>query len=188
MAAPGGPTERGRGDGSVTMSETTKFEQSLQEFGERFNGNERIRKLIKGWNRSVMLEATDSRAHFSLIINDLALTEVRTGLVHGDPPIHLQAEEDVLRRIFTGEYNPAAALMDGVASAADIDTAMKLGTNYPRGPLAWGDLIGLDVVLGVMRGLQEEFGDDRYRPCPLLARYVLAGRLGKKVGRGFFEY
>lgn len=95
------------------MSETTKFEQSLQEFGERFNGNERIRKLIKGWNRSVMLEATDSRAHFSLIINDLALTEVRTGLVHGDPPIHLQAEEDVLRRIFTGEYNPAAALMDG---------------------------------------------------------------------------
>lgn len=95
------------------MSETTKFEQSLQEFGERFNGNERIRRLIKGWNRSVMLEATDSRAHFSLIINDLALTEVRTGLVHGDPPIHLQAEEDVLRRIFTGEYNPAAALMDG---------------------------------------------------------------------------
>ena len=95
------------------MSETTKFEQSLQEFGERFNSNERIRKLIKGWNRSVMLEATDSRAHFSLIINDLALTEVRMGLVHGDPPIHLQAEEDVLRRIFTGEYNPAAALMDG---------------------------------------------------------------------------
>jgi 3-hydroxybutyryl-CoA dehydrogenase len=82
----------------------------------------------------------------------------------------------------------AAALMDGVASASDIDTAMKLGTNYPRGPLAWGDLIGLDVVLGVMRGLQQEFGEDRYRPCPLLARYVLAGRLGKKVGRGFFEY
>ena len=65
---------------------------------------------------------------------------------------------------------------------------MKLGTNYPRGPLEWGDLIGLDVVLGVMRGLQAEFGEDRYRPCPLLTRYVLAGRLGKKVGRGFFEY
>jgi 3-hydroxybutyryl-CoA dehydrogenase len=65
---------------------------------------------------------------------------------------------------------------------------MQLGTNYPLGPLAWGDLMGLDVVLGVMRGLQEEFGEDRYRPCPLLARYVLAGRLGRKAGRGFFEY
>ena len=82
----------------------------------------------------------------------------------------------------------AAALSEGVASAADIDTAMRLGTNYPRGPLAWGDLIGLDVVLGVMRGLQEEFGEDRYRPTPLLARYVQAGRLGQKSARGFFEY
>lgn len=82
----------------------------------------------------------------------------------------------------------AAALAEGVATAADIDTAMRLGTNYPRGPLAWGDLIGLDVVLGVMRGLQEEFGEDRYRPSPLLARYVQAGRLGKKSGLGFFNY
>lgn len=82
----------------------------------------------------------------------------------------------------------AAALGEGVAAAADIDTAMRLGTNYPRGPLAWGDLIGLDVVLGVMRGLQAEFGEDRYRPSPLLTRYVQAGRLGQKVGRGFFEY
>jgi 3-hydroxybutyryl-CoA dehydrogenase len=82
----------------------------------------------------------------------------------------------------------AAALSEGVASAADIDTAMRLGTNYPRGPLAWGDLIGLDVVLGVMRGLQEEFGEDRYRPTPLLVRYVQAGRLGQKTSHGFFDY
>ena len=82
----------------------------------------------------------------------------------------------------------AAALAEGVASAEDIDTAMRLGTNYPRGPLAWGDLIGLDVVLGVMRGLQEEFGEDRYRPSPLLARQVQAGHLGQKTGRGFFNY
>lgn len=82
----------------------------------------------------------------------------------------------------------AAALSEGVASAEDIDTAMRLGTNYPRGPLAWGDLIGLDTVLGVMRGLQEEFGEDRYRPTPLLARYVQAGWLGQKSGRGFFDY
>ena len=95
----------------------------------------------------------------------------------------------VRARIVCALVNEAAtALMDGVASSADIDTAMKLGTNYPRGPLEWGDLIGLDTVLGVMRGLQEEFGEDRYRPCPLLARYVMAGRLGRKIGKGFFEY
>jgi 3-hydroxybutyryl-CoA dehydrogenase len=82
----------------------------------------------------------------------------------------------------------ATALAEGVASAADIDTAMRLGTNYPYGPLAWGDRMGLDVVLGVMRGLQAEFGEDRYRPCPLLAHYVQANRLGRKTGRGFFEY
>ncbi len=82
----------------------------------------------------------------------------------------------------------ASALMEGVASAEDIDTAMRLGTNYPRGPLAWGDLIGLDVVLGVMLGLYEEYRDDRYRPTPLLVRYVQAGWLGKKAGRGFYKY
>src|SRR3990172_8928291 len=95
----------------------------------------------------------------------------------------------VRARIVCALVNEAAsALMEGVASPADIDTAMKLGTNYPRGPLEWGDLIGLDLVLGVMRGLQEEFGEDRYRPCPLLARYALAGGLGEKGGKGFFEY
>ncbi|MBI4772383.1 MAG: 3-hydroxybutyryl-CoA dehydrogenase, partial [Chloroflexi bacterium] len=82
----------------------------------------------------------------------------------------------------------AGALMEGVASAGDIDTAMQLGTNYPRGLLAWGDLIGLDAVLGVMRGLYEEYAEDRYRPSPLLVRYVQAGWLGKKTGKGFFEY
>lgn len=95
----------------------------------------------------------------------------------------------VRARIICALVNEAAtALADGVATPADIDTAMRLGTNYPHGPLAWGDLIGLDVVLGVMRGLHEEFGEDRYRPCPLLARYVQAGRLGQKVGQGFFDY
>ncbi|MDX1664887.1 MAG: 3-hydroxyacyl-CoA dehydrogenase family protein [Candidatus Promineifilaceae bacterium] len=82
----------------------------------------------------------------------------------------------------------AGALMEGVASAADIDRAMKLGTNYPHGPLEWGDMIGLDTVLGIMDGLFAEWGDDRYRPSPLLRRMVLAGRLGLKSGRGFYEY
>ena len=78
--------------------------------------------------------------------------------------------------------------MEGVATASDIDKAMKLGTNYPYGPLEWADIIGLDTVLGVMSGLFEEWGEDRYRPSPLLRRMVLAGRLGRKSGMGFFEY
>lgn len=82
----------------------------------------------------------------------------------------------------------ASALMEGVASAEDIDLAMRLGTNYPLGPLAWGDLIGLDAVLGTMTGLFEEWGEDRYRPSPLLRRKVQAGQLGRKSGQGFFQY
>lgn len=82
----------------------------------------------------------------------------------------------------------AGTLHEGVASAADIDEAMKLGTNYPHGPLAWADHIGLDAVLGVMKGLFEEWGEDRYRPSPLLKRMVWAGKLGKKTGEGFYQY
>ena len=82
----------------------------------------------------------------------------------------------------------ASALLEGVASAEDIDLAMKLGTNYPHGPLEWADHIGLDAVLGVMTALFEEWGEDRYRPSPLLKRMVLAGKLGKKTGEGFYEY
>jgi 3-hydroxybutyryl-CoA dehydrogenase len=85
--------------------------------------------------------------------------------------------------------NEAVGLvMEGVASAADVDKAMQLGANYPLGPLAWADLIGLDAVLGIMTGLFEEWGDDRYRPCPLLRRMVQAGRLGRKTGQGFYTY
>lgn len=82
----------------------------------------------------------------------------------------------------------ASAVMEGVATPADIDQAMKLGTNYPHGPLAWGDLIGLDTVLGVLNGLFGEYGEDRYRPCPLLRRMVTAGETGQKSGKGFFNY
>lgn len=82
----------------------------------------------------------------------------------------------------------ASALMEGVATADDIDQAMKLGTNYPHGPLAWADHIGLDAVLGVMTGLFAEWGEDRYRPSPLLRRMVIAGRLGRKSGEGFYKY
>lgn len=81
-----------------------------------------------------------------------------------------------------------SALQEGVASAGDIDLAMRLGTNYPRGPLEWADYLGLDTVLGVMEGLYREWGEDRYRPNPLLKRYVLAGKLGEKAGGGFYQH
>lgn len=81
-----------------------------------------------------------------------------------------------------------SALMEGIATAEDIDKAMQLGTNYPRGLLAWADYIGLDAVLGVMTGLHNEWGESRYRPSPLLKRKVLAGQLGEKSGQGFYTY
>jgi 3-hydroxybutyryl-CoA dehydrogenase len=79
-------------------------------------------------------------------------------------------------------------LAEGLASAEDIDTAMKLGANHPMGPLALGDLIGLDVCLAVMEILQRETGDDKYRPHPLLRKMVRGGLLGQKTGKGFFDY
>jgi 3-hydroxybutyryl-CoA dehydrogenase len=79
-------------------------------------------------------------------------------------------------------------LADGLASAEDIDTAMKLGANHPMGPLALGDLVGLDVCLAIMEVLHKETGEDKYRPHPLLRKMVRGGLLGKKTGKGFFQY
>jgi len=94
-----------------------------------------------------------------------------------------------VNRVLVPMINEAVyCVMEGVAEPADVDTAMKLGTNQPMGPLELADLIGLDTCLHVMEVLHEGFGDTKYRPCPLLKRYVAAGRLGRKSGRGFFEY
>jgi 3-hydroxybutyryl-CoA dehydrogenase len=95
----------------------------------------------------------------------------------------------VLRRVLFMIVNEAAfALWEGVASGEDIDKGMKLGTNYPAGPLEWADAIGLDRVYNGLKSLHEEYGEDRYRPCPLLRKLVAAGRTGKRAGAGFFEY
>ena len=95
----------------------------------------------------------------------------------------------VLERIVCQVINECAfALGEGVGSAEDIDTGMVLGLNYPRGPLAWADEIGLDHVLAVLDGLWEEYREERYRPAPALRGLVRAGRLGRASGAGFFAY
>ena len=95
----------------------------------------------------------------------------------------------VINRILMPMVNEAAyALMEGVASREAIDTVMKLGANHPMGPLALADMVGLDVCLNIMEVLHQGLGDSKYRPCPLLRKMVRAGYLGRKSGRGFYEY
>ena len=95
----------------------------------------------------------------------------------------------VSNRILLPMINEAIyCVMEGVAGPEEVDTVMKLGMNHPMGPLALADLIGLDTCLHIMEVLHEGFGDTKYRPCPLLKRYVAAGRLGRKSGKGFYEY
>ena len=95
----------------------------------------------------------------------------------------------IVNRILIPMLNEAAyALMEGLGTAEDIDTAMKLGTNQPMGPLQLADFIGLDTVLFIAEVMHRGLGDPKYRPCPLLRQYVDAGWLGKKTGRGFHVY
>lgn len=108
----------------------------------------------------------------------------------GKTPVEVEeAPGFVVNRILIPMINEAVGILaDGVADAEGIDNAMKLGANHPMGPLALGDLIGLDVCLAIMNVLYEEFGDPKYRPHPLLKKMVRAGKLGMKSGEGFFKY
>jgi len=143
--------------------------------------------------------------HFFNPVSAMALVEVISGLdttpettaaakafVESVGKVPVMAGDSpgfVVNRILFPMINEAIyVLFEGVASAEDIDAAMKAGANHPMGPLALADLIGLDTTLAVLEVLQRDLGDPKYRPCPLLRRYVAAGRLGRKSGAGFYTY
>ena len=143
--------------------------------------------------------------HFMNPVPVMQLVEVIRGLATSDETAHAvldfaealgktpvevnDAPGFVSNRVLLPMINEAIfALMEGVAEPEAIDTVMTLGMNHPMGPLALADLIGLDTCLSILEVLHREIGDDRYRPCPLLRRYVAAGWLGRKSGRGFYTY
>jgi 3-hydroxybutyryl-CoA dehydrogenase len=130
-----------------------------------------------------IIRARDTSDETAEAITDLARELGKTPAVANDFPGF------VSNRILMPFINEAVwALHDGVAEAEAIDTIAKLGFAHPLGPLALADLIGLDTCVAIMDVLQEGLGDDRYAPCPLLREHVDAGRLGRKSGRGFYEY
>jgi len=131
-------------------------------------------EVVRGERSS---DATVARAR------DFAASLGKTPIVCDDTPGFI-----VNRLLIPYVNDAAAALGEGLASAHDIDAAMRLGANMPLGPLALADLIGLDVTLAAIEALQRESGDPRYRPAPLLRRLVRAGKLGRKSGEGFFPY
>lgn len=159
-----------------------------------------ITKLAAATNRPTRVVGV----HFMNPVPVMALVELIRGLQTSDatyesakglvlklsktPVLALDGPGFIVNRILCPMINEAIFLLQEGVTAADIDAAMKLGTNQPMGPLTLADFVGLDTLLLILQILHRELGEDKYRPCPLLVKYVEAGWYGKKAGRGFYTY
>jgi len=168
--------------GSNTSSlSITKMSEAVDEPG-RFLGIHffnpvpvmKLVEIVKGGNT-----APETIEKAKLLCEELGKT----------PVIVKESPGFIVNRLLCPMLNEAAyVLMEGVATAEDIDTAMKLGANHPMGPLALADLIGIDVLYAIMETLADELDEHKYRPCPLLKEMIDKGHLGRKTGQGFYKY
>jgi 3-hydroxybutyryl-CoA dehydrogenase len=161
--------------GTTRMASWTKNPERLVGFATFFPVKERKLIELAGGLRTSEKSLTEAEELFRSFGKETVRVKDAPGLT--------------FPRILSLIINEAArSLEEGVASAEEIDVAMRLGVNYPHGPLRWADQIGLDDVLAVLEGLERETGDDRYRPATLLKKLVIAGFLGETTGRGFYSY
>lgn len=171
---------------TILASNTSSF--SITELGQCATNPARVigMHFFNPVPRLALVEVVPGRATSEDTIAFTVATAMQLGktpIVVGDSPGF------VANRLMIPMINEAIfALNEGVASAEDIDAVMKLGASHPMGPLALADMIGLDTVLSIMEALHHEFGDDKYRPAPLLRQMVSGGQLGRKSGEGFYAY
>jgi 3-hydroxybutyryl-CoA dehydrogenase len=163
---------------SISITKIASVTQRPDKFaGMHFMNPVPLMKLVEG-----IKGLQTSNETFSAV-RELAEKLQKTFVVSEDRPGF------IVNRVLMPMINEAVyTLMEGIGKVEDIDNAMKLGTNQPMGPLQLADFIGLDTCLAIMRVLHDGLGDSKYRPCPLLVKYVEAGWMGKKSGRGFYTY